>query len=234
MHPTDFPQDFLDRLVQRRGRVHGFEAIELRKTALVVVDMQNCFCAAGAAGEVPLAKELVPNINLLARETRAAGGVVAWVQSALYKKEDWPVFLDTLVKPEVADHFVSDLMPGGEGHKLWPSLEPETNDLFVTKNRFSAFLPSACNLPQVLRERSIDTVLITGTLTNVCSESSARDAAMSDFKTIMISDGNATRTDEDHLATLRTFIAVFGDVRTSAETVALLRAGRPKMLSAAE
>jgi ureidoacrylate peracid hydrolase len=200
----------------------------------VVVDMQNCFCAEGAAGEVPLAKELVPNINLLARETRAAGGVVVWVQSALHKKEDWPVFLDTLVKPEVADHFVADLMPGGEGHKLWPSLEPEPNDLFVTKNRFSAFLPSACNLPQVLRERGIDTVLITGTLTNVCSESSARDAAMSDFKTIMISDGNATRTDEDHLATLRTFIAVFGDVRTSAETVALLRAGRPKMLSAAE
>ena len=59
MHPTDFPQEFLDRLVQRRGRVHAFEAIESHKTALVVVDMQNCFCAAGAAGEVPLAKELV-------------------------------------------------------------------------------------------------------------------------------------------------------------------------------
>ena len=61
-----------------------------------------------------------------------------------------------------------------------------------------------------------------------------RDAAMSDFKTIMISDGNATRSDEDHLATLRTFIAVFGDVRTTDQTVALLQAGRPKVLSAAE
>ena len=234
MHRTDLPQEFLDRLVQRRGRVHAFEAVESQKTALVVVDMQNCFCAAGAAGEVPLAKELVPNINLLARETRDAGGLVVWVQSAISKKEEWPIFLDTLIKPHLADQYVSDLTPGGEGHKLWPALEPEPNDLFITKNRFSAFLPSACSLPQILRERCIDTVIITGTLTNVCSESSARDAAMSDFKTIMISDGNATRSDEDHLATLRTFIAVFGDVRTSEEMVVLLRAGSAKMLSAAE
>ncbi len=234
MHPSDLPQEFLDRLVQRRGRMHAFEAIESHKTALVVVDMQNCFCAPGAAGEVPLAKGLAPNINRLARQTRASGGVVVWVQSSISRKEDWPVFLDTLIKPHLADHYVSDLTPGGEGFKLWPALEPEPNDLFVTKNRFSAFLPSACDLPQILRGRGIDTVLITGTLTNVCSESSARDAAMSDFKTIMISDGNATRSDEDHLATLRTFIAVFGDVRTTDQTVALLQAGRPKVLSAAE
>ena len=123
---------------------------------------------------------------------------------------------------------------GGEGHKLWPELVTEANDLFVAKNRFSAFLPSACDLPGQLRERGIDTVLIVGTLTNVCSESSARDAAMQDFKTIMVSDGNATRSDEDHLATLRTFIAVFGDVRSTDETIAMLRAGSPKMMSAAE
>lgn len=234
MHSNDIPQDILDRIAQRRGRLHAFEAIESHKTALVVVDMQNCFCAPGAAGEVPLAKELSPNINRLARETREAGGVVVWVQSAIRKIEDWPVFLDTLIKPQIADHYVKDLTPGSEGHKLWPELEPEPNDLYVAKSRFSAFLPTACDLPNILRERGIDTVLIVGTLTNVCCESSARDAAMQDFKTIMVADGNATRSDEDHLATLRTFLAVFGDVRTTDETIALLRAGRPKMMSAAE
>ncbi len=188
----------------------------------------------GAAGEVPLAKGLAPNINRLARETRASGGVVVWVQSSISRKEDWPVFLDTLIKPHLADHYVADLTPGGEGHKLWPALEPEPNDLFVTKNRFSAFLPSACDLPQILRERGIDTVLITGTLTNVCSESSARDAAMSDFKTIMISDGNATRSDEDHLATLRNFHRGVRGCAHDRPTVAMLQAGRPRMMSAAE
>ncbi len=39
------------------------------------------------------------------------------------EKEDWPVFLDTLMKPHLADHYVADLTPGGEGHKLWPALE---------------------------------------------------------------------------------------------------------------
>jgi ureidoacrylate peracid hydrolase len=234
MHPSDIPQAILDRIAERRGRVHAFETIESRKTALVVVDMQNAFCAAGAAGEVPLAKKLSPNINRLARETRAAGGLVVWVQSAIRKIEDWPVFLDTLLKPQLAQHYVSDLTPGSEGHKLWPELEPEPNDLYVAKNRFSAFLPTACDLPSILRERGLDTVLIVGTLTNVCCESSARDAAMQDFKTVLVSDGNATRSDEDHLATLRTFLAVFGDVRTTDETIALLRAGRPTMMSAAE
>lgn len=234
MHSNDIPQEILDRIAQRRGRVHAFESIESHKTALVVVDMQNCFCAPGAAGEVPLAKALCPNINRLARETRESGGLVVWVQSAIRRIEDWPVFLDTLINRQIADHYVADLTPGGEGHKLWPELEPQPNDLYVSKNRFSAFLPTACELPTLLRERGIDTVLITGTLTNVCCESSARDAAMQDFKTIMVADGNATRSDEDHLATLRTFLAVFGDVRTTDSTIALLRAGRPGLMSAAE
>lgn len=234
MHTNDIPQEFLDRVAQRRGRIHAFEAIESHRTALVVVDMQNAFCAVGAAGEVPLARELSPNINRLAEETRSAGGVVVWVQSAIRRIEDWPVFLDTLLKREFADRYVAELTPGSEGYNLWPSLDARPNDLYVTKNRFSAFLPTACDLPKILRERGIDTVLITGTLTNVCCESSARDAAMQDFKTIMVSDGNATRSDEDHLATLRTFLAVFGDVRTTDATIALLRAGRPTMMSAAE
>ena len=67
-----------------------------------------------------------------------------------------------------------------------------------------------------------DTLLVTGTLTNVCCESTARDAMMRDFKTVMISDANAARSLADHLAGLRTFVQVFGDVRSTKEVVALL------------
>ena len=223
MHPFALSQTVLDRIAQRRGRLHPFEAIEPQKTALVVVDMQNCFCAPGAAGEVALAKEIVPNINVLAQATRAAGELVAWVQTSLSRRDDWPVFMNMLLLPEVADRYVRDLHPDGEGYKLWPALAPEPDDLYVTKNRFSAFLPSACRLPQVLRSRGIDTVLVVGTLTNVCCESSARDAAMSDFKTVMVSDGNACRSDEEHIASLSTFLQVFGDVRSTEEIVSLMR-----------
>jgi nicotinamidase-related amidase len=76
----------------------------------------------------------------------------------------------------------------------------------------------------MLKSRGIDTVLIGGTLTNVCSEASARDAAMQDFKTTIVSDANAARSDGEHLATLITFIQSFGDVRRTDELIALLNA----------
>jgi len=234
MHPTTIPQATLDVLIKRRGRIHAFEAIDPRRTALVVIDMQNGFCAPGGAAEIPAAREIVPAINRLARETRAAGGVVAWVQMTIPSKADWPVFMDTLVSPELGDHMLDDLRPGAEGHKLWSGLETEPADLFVTKNRFSAFLPSACALPGLLRERGIDTVIIVGTLTNVCSESSGRDAAMSDFRVILVSDANACRSDDDHLAVLKTFILVFGDVQSTDEVCDLLRKGAAGTKLAAE
>jgi ureidoacrylate peracid hydrolase len=67
-----------------------------------------------------------------------------------------------------------------------------------------------------LHAQGYDTVLITGTVTNVCCESSARDAMMLNFKTIMISDANAARSDEEHNATLGSFYAIFGDVLDTA------------------
>jgi nicotinamidase-related amidase len=115
------------------------------------------------------------------------------------------------------------LTEGHPGHELWPELDVRPEDLLVPKNRFSAFLPGVCDLEARLRERDIDTVLIAGTMTNVCCESSARDAMMRDFRTVMVSDANAARSDEEHLAALVTFIQTFGDVRETAEVVALLQ-----------
>jgi ureidoacrylate peracid hydrolase len=119
---------------------------------------------------------------------------------------------------------IEALSPGGKGYELWEALEALPEDLTVDKERFSAFLPSACALGGVLKSKGIESVLIAGTLTNVCSESSARDAAMQDFKVTLVSDANAARSDAEHMATLVTFIQSFGDVRTTDELVAMLRA----------
>ena len=227
MHPTQLPAHVVDRVVFRRGRLHGFEAIEPRKTALVVVDMQNVFCAKGAAVEVPAAREIVGNINRLARATRAAGGVVVWIQMGVARWEDWALVLDNLLSPATAERTFEQIKPGSEGHALWPEMETDSADLFVAKNRYSAFLPSASELTKELRALGIDTAVIVGTLTNVCCESSARDAAMQDFKTFMVSDANAARTDEEHMATLVNFIQTFGDVRSTDEMIAMLQAAQP-------
>jgi nicotinamidase-related amidase len=93
----------------------------------------------------------------------------------------------------------------------------------MEKIRFSAFLPGYCDLPDVLRARGLDTVLITGTVTNTCCETSARDAIMTGFRCVMISDGCAAVLDSAHAATLRNFLQVSGDVRTADEAIALLQ-----------
>jgi ureidoacrylate peracid hydrolase len=184
--------------------------------------MQNVFCAPGAPIEVPAAREIVRNINRLAQATRRAGGLVVWVQMTVSGEKEWPIFLGSIVSPRVSRSIAMALRPGSEGHRLWHEMLPETDDIFVQKNRFSAFLPQACPLAAMLSERGIDTVLVAGTLTNVCCESSARDAMMMNFKTIMVADANATRSDEEHLATLITFAQVFGDVRSVDEVVEML------------
>jgi ureidoacrylate peracid hydrolase len=71
----------------------------------------------------------------------------------------------------------------------------------------------------------VDTVLITGTLTNVCCEASARDAMMAGFKTVMVSDANAARSDAEHLAALVTLAQFFADVRSTDEVLGMLVAG---------
>ena len=225
MHPTELPSYVVDRIVVRRGRLHGFEQVDSAKTALVVVDMQNVFCAPGAAVEVPTAREIVPNINRLAHATRDAGGLVVWVQMTVARHEDWALVLDNLVTPEVGATTLAGIKPGSEGHALWPKMEPAQGDLYVAKNRFSAFLPSSSNIAELLRGRGIEYVIVTGTLTNVCCESSARDANMMNFRTAMVSDGNAALTQAEHEASLTAFYATFGDVMDTDMIIAALERG---------
>jgi nicotinamidase-related amidase len=71
----------------------------------------------------------------------------------------------------------------------------------------------------MLRERGIDTVLITGVLTNICCESSARDAATLGFRVVMVADANAARSDEEHQSALYNILRNFGDVRTSDDLI---------------
>ena len=82
----------------------------------------------------------------------------------------------------------------------------------------------------VLRERGIDTVIVTGVQTNMCVESTARDAMMLDFKVFMPHDAAAARTDDDHLAGLRTIGQVLADIRPVSDLLALVAAQvDPKM-----
>ena len=108
---------------------------------------------------------------------------------------------------------------GSYGHSLWPDLEVLPQDIRVKKNRFGAFVPGSSDLHAVLQARNIDTLIITGTATNVCCESTARDAMMMNYKVIFVSDGTATYNDDEHNATLGIMLAMFADVMSTDEVV---------------
>ena len=214
MHKLDMPQWAIDIALDRRGKEHIYADLDPRKTALVVVDLQNGFMVEDVAvSYVPMAAEIVPNVNRLAAAVRRTGGKVFWIRNTFddHNITAWSEYFDMLT-PAKRARALTNMAPGTRGHELYPTLEVKPEDEIVDKYRFSAFLQGASDLPERLRAQGYNTVLITGTVTNVCCESSARDAMMLNFKTIMVSDGNAARTDAEHNATLASFYSIFGDV----------------------
>jgi ureidoacrylate peracid hydrolase len=214
MHEVSIPSSVVNRVLARRGREHVYEDLDPSTTALLVVDMQNAFMLPGVAHSLcPMAEKIVPNINRLARAIRDTGGMVVWIKTTFTDEalRTWSTYFE-MVTPQQGAKRIAALAADGEGHKLWSALDVEAGDAIVEKSRFSAFIQGSSKLTEVLHARAIDTVLVTGTLTNVCCESTARDAMMLNFKTIMVTDANAAVTDEDHNASLRAFYLTFGDI----------------------
>jgi len=214
-HPAALPPDVTRTLMARRGRRYLFDRLDAARTALAVIDMQCLFTDPGSDRCISEARGILPAINRAASGLRARGGTVVWVQTRFSGgARDWRLYFDVLAPRETGDAVRRALTPGAPGYALDPGLRTAPGDLFAEKTRFSAFFPGASPLPDMLRDRNIDTVLFAGTLTNVCCETSARDAAMDDFRVILLADANATRTDAEHTAALVTIALSFGDVQT--------------------
>ncbi len=226
MHKIDIHQDYIDRVIDRGGRAHSVESLDGPKTALVVVDMQLYFMGEGQPSECPVAREIVPNVNLLAEAVRRNGGLVVWIQtlSGPESLDSWSVYYERMT-PETSKARVDGMSPGGSDYDLWPDLDVQYEDEIVIKTRYSAFIQGSSNLEEVLRARGIDTILITGVSTCTCCESTARDGMMLNFRTMMVSDGCAAPDDYLHNATLNNFYLQFGDVQGTGEIIALLKAG---------
>lgn len=224
MHNVTIRPEIIDRVMKRRGRVRWFDALDPKATALVVVDMQDTFCAPGAPAEVAVSRTIVDPINNLTRQLRPLGVRVVWVLHGNTQQNgssDWEIYFNHVVADDVRLRTMESLVLGRQ--RVYSGLEQGNDDLTVFKNRYSALAHGASQLERILRNFGIDTLLIAGTKTNVCCESTARDAMMLDFKVVMLSDCCAALSDDEHLATLETFIQQFGDVLTADEALALLQ-----------
>jgi ureidoacrylate peracid hydrolase len=214
----------LDRLASARGGVRNvFDTLDPRRTAHLVIDMQNGFVEQGAPVEVPMARTISANINRVSAAIRAAGGRNYFVQYTTPGDvdESWPVMMERL--GGLAAIHRQGFQPGEHYWRLWPQLEVLEGDRTVAKGRFSAFTPGTSELHDLLQADGIDTVIVTGTLTNVCCESTARDAMQRNYRAIVVPDANAALSDETHAAALESLAFVFADLRSTEEIETLLR-----------
>lgn len=220
------PQYVIDRVISKRGRVHVFDALDPKVTALIVTDMQNAFVKGRVKADSAIA--IMPNINRLAAEIRKMGGAVAWVQlqaGTATGESIAKLYHRYFFTEEGAKAHQASLTPGHWGFELCDELDVCPGDIRSIKTRHSAFVPGHGDLHDQLRARGIENVLIAGTVTNFCCETSARDAMMLDYRVVMVSDCNAARFEEDHLNGMTTVFQSFGDVYSTDETFEVLRRG---------
>jgi len=190
------------------------------KPALLIIDMQNAFLhpnghlvKLGENNKPYLA--IVPKIARLADLARSLGIPVIYFRHA-YR----PGYIDGGIV--VHELFPSDKESGGWLDGTWDTeifepLKPRESDIVIKKNRYSGFFGT--DLDQLLRNLGVNTLIITGIHSNVCCDSTARDAVFRDYRVYFVSDATAAVDETLHMATLRTIGKYFGRVLTTEEVV---------------
>ena len=197
--PTEVSDFVKERLARIRGDLRLYTDLQPTKTAFVVIDMQNAFVAEGGVIEVPASREIIPVINRMAAECRHVGVPVIWIRSHHPKGgSDWRHFFDHFVRPERREAAAAALSDDAPSSRFHPDMDIRDEDYIVFKNRYSCLIPGSSSLERLLRSLGCDTLLLAGTKTNICVESTARDAMMLDFRVVVLSDATAALTDEEH------------------------------------
>lgn len=199
------------------------EMIQPAHTAVMVVDVQNDYCHPEgdfARRGYPV-NRTVPVIERLGRfltAARAAGATVAFVQTTHAP--------ETVSGPQ---HFLRHrsgrdpqyLQPGSWGAEFVPPVLPAPGDPVFTKHRYSVFADPT--VAERLRGLGIATLVFTGFATNVCVESSLRDAFMRDFYVVLVEDCTGAYADAAHAASVQNIEKHFGPVVSAEQALAVWR-----------
>lgn len=158
--------------------------IDPGRTALLVVDMQNCFVADSPVA-APLGAEVAGRLNRLAVTCRQAGIPVIWTRHVVRPDGSNTGLLGEIIPP-VAAGIINDDAPTAALH---PLMDVRPGDIVVGKPRFGSF--HGTDLEVILRSRGIDTIVLGGINTNVCVDTTAREAAAREFRVLFLADGTA-------------------------------------------
>jgi ureidoacrylate peracid hydrolase len=193
------------------------ELVDPARSAMLVVDVQNDYCHPdGALGKQGLptdvAMAMIPRLQSLLDAARASAARVIFIQTVHTDETDSPAWVRR------SAGISASVCRAGTWGAQFTGVEPGAGDIVVVKHRYSAFVNT--RLDTVLRTFRIENVIMTGVSTNVCVESTARDAYMRDYNVTFVSDCTAAYAQEDHDATLRTMARNFGTVATAAAIMA--------------
>ena len=184
-------------------------------TAVVVVDVQRMFTDLLQVPVSPPLDQVRQNMTLFLEEARRAGLTIILVRTVIAEDQHsrntlgWPDFMR------------ANLAPGTPGTEFDSCVSIAPGDLQLIKQRYSAF--HGTTLDVVLRERGIETVVLFGITTNVCVQSSARDAWQHDYEVITVADCCTEMGKGEHEASLAYTARNFGLVATSTEVIAMVR-----------
>jgi nicotinamidase-related amidase len=203
---------------------HALEAMEAgmtdfkfdpRRTALLNIDMQNCFVENSPVA-APRGREIVPRINKLAEVCRKRGVLVIHTLH-LVRPDGSNTGVMGVIIPAIAAGLINK---GNKQAELHPDIVVGKNDILLEKPRYGAF--HGTDLDLILRNRGVDTVIVTGICTNVCCETTVREA---NIKVFFISDATATfntpevSADQIQPVVLATLKAAFAQIENTASMI---------------
>jgi nicotinamidase-related amidase len=165
----------------------NIDVIDPKKTAMIVVDMQNDFVASGAVMETPAARQIVPKIAEALKICRNAGIKIIYT-AHVHRRDGCDMGLFDDLHPPIANR--DALVDGTPGVEIYPDLAPAPGEHVIKKHRYSGFFGT--DLDIILREWLIDTVIISGTTTENCCHATARDALFRNYRVVFLSDATAT------------------------------------------
>jgi ureidoacrylate peracid hydrolase len=194
------------------------ERCDPKYAGLIIVDVQNDFVSprgsAGKRGEdVTAAMAIIPNLLRLVDEARRIGLTIVYIRTTHSDWTDTPSW----IYRNSQKSGLNTCREGTWGAEFYAGIEPAPTERVVTKHRYSAFINTDLNT--VLKARNIQSVLVCGVATNVCVETTARDAYMYDYYVTLIDDCSAAYEPKLHLGTLDNIRRHFGLVASSREII---------------
>lgn len=179
---------YIDNLAEFK---HRWKKLNLADSALIVIDMQRYFLDEDSHACVPEGKIITKNIGTLVEKYRGHDRPVIFTNFAVCKGEDDPII----------NWWNDTVEEGSRDSEIVEELKPRENELVIRKPTYDAFYKT--ELEEYLRERDIKQVVITGVLTNLCCETTAREAFVRGFDVFVVIDGMASYSEEMHVSSLK-------------------------------